>query len=73
MGHHWAILQALPEIMGPGAQGRADYLDHCRTKRNVTEYDRAGQISDAEVQSFRDDLLSWLGSHHPALLPEKPG
>jgi len=79
-GHHWAILQALPEIVGPEAQGRADYLDHCRTKRNVTEYDQAGQISDAEVEeilaevrSFRDDLLSWLRSHHRTLLPKAYG
>ncbi|MDH7498987.1 MAG: hypothetical protein QHH30_01200 [candidate division NC10 bacterium] len=77
MGHHWAILQALPEIMGPEAQGRADYLEHCRTKRNVTEYDRAGAVSEIEVEeilrearTFRADLLDWLRGHHPGLMPK---
>ena len=44
-GHHWAIIHVLPEIMGTGSQNRADYLNNCRSKRNVTEYDRAGEIS----------------------------
>lgn len=75
--HHWATLKALPEIMGPQVQARADYLDGCRSKRNVTDYDRAGEISEteaneilAEAQAFRSDLLAWLRAHHAALLPK---
>jgi len=26
-GHHWATFHVLPEILGPAAQARADYLD----------------------------------------------
>lgn len=75
--HHWATLQALSEIMGPQTQARADYLDGCRSKRNVTDYDRAGEISETEAKEilkearvFRADLLTWLRAHHPALLPK---
>lgn len=74
-GHHWATLLVLPEIMGPQMQARADYLNNCRSKRNVTDYDRAGEVSEAEVQeilaearAFRADLMEWLGTNHPGLL-----
>ena len=74
-GHHWATLQVLPEIMGSKAEERRDYLDACRTKRNVADYDRAGEISEGEVseildevQKFRADLLEWLRTRHPHLL-----
>ena len=32
-----------------------DYLDNCRRKRNVSEYDAAGTISEKEV----NDLLAF--------------
>src|SRR3989338_6698934 len=74
-GHHWATLHVLPEIMGSKAQNRRDYLDACRTKRNVADYDRAGEIWEIEVteildevRNFRSDLLEWLRTHHPHLL-----
>lgn len=75
-GHHWVTLHALPAIVGPQAQARTDYLDSCRAKRNVTDYDRAGEISTQEaeelveeVRAFRSDLLAWLERCHPGLLP----
>jgi len=75
-GHHWATFHVLPEILGPDAQARVDYLDGCRAKRNVSDYDRAGAISEQElveltdeVRGFQRDTLEWLRTHHPALLP----
>jgi hypothetical protein len=63
--------------MGSQAQTRADYLDNCRAKRNVSDYDRAGEISDSELrelmaegQAFRRDLLAWLRANHAALVPK---
>ena len=74
-GHHWATFHVLPEMMGPQVQTRADYFNNCRAKRNVGDYDRAGEISEheveeilAEVQIFREELFAWLRKHHPALL-----
>ncbi len=40
---HYRTLQSLPLILGSGRQDDADYLDTCRTKRNQTEYDDAGE------------------------------
>lgn len=76
-GQHWATFNVLPEVMGPQEQARADYLDHCRSKRNVADYDRAGEVSGedveeiiAEVREFRAGLLSWMQKKHPRLLPK---
>jgi hypothetical protein len=41
---HYRTLQAITLILGPERQGDADYLDQCRAKRNITEYDSVGQI-----------------------------
>ena len=75
-GHHWATFHVLPEIMGPQTQARADYFDSCRSKRNVTDYDRAGEISAhdadeilAEARVFREELLDWLKKNHARLVP----
>jgi hypothetical protein len=77
-GHHWVTLHVLPEIMGPRAATRTHYLDGCRTKRNITDYDRVGEISTAEVsgilqevRAFRADVLAWLSARHPSLLPKQ--
>jgi len=50
---HFRIIQALPLVMGDRFSVIGAYLDHCRRKRNISEYDAAGTISDKEV----DDLL----------------
>jgi hypothetical protein len=64
----------LPEVMGKEYSDMADYLDLCRTKRNVGTYDRGGQISRAEAEElisevirFRDEVQGWLEEHHPEL------
>ncbi|WP_336248263.1 hypothetical protein [Methanothrix soehngenii] len=45
----------------------ADYLDACRKKRNETEYDFAGNVSEDEVQELLDfcqelkiEVKAWL-------------
>ncbi len=62
------------EFTGPDAQERADYLDACRQKRNVADYDCAGMVSEAETAElteeallFRDDVRHWLRKRHPEL------
>ena len=77
-GHHWATLHDLPEIMGPQVQARSDFFDSCRSKRNITDCDRSGAISNHEVEeirtevlAFRDELLSWLEKNHPTFLPKR--
>ena len=55
-------------------RSRADYFDMCRTKRNITDYDRAGEISEheanellPEVKNFKQEVEDWLRLHYPKL------
>ena len=66
---------AFPVILGKEKEADARYLDICRTKRNVAEYDRVGSITDTEareliqfVLGFRGDVVAWLKEKHPDLL-----
>ena len=74
-GHHWMTFKLLPEVMGDEYADLADYLDLCRTKRNVGAYDRGGRMSKAEVEElilevlkFQNAVLDWLRSNHPELV-----
>lgn len=53
----------------------ADYLENCRRKRNVVEYNRVGEASEAdadELVKFGEELMTevrkWLASKHPELV-----
>jgi len=72
---HYRTLAALPEILGNARKADAKYLDDCRKKRNIVEYDYAGgaSASDADeliafVKGFKDDVITWLQQHHPKVL-----
>ena len=50
------------------------YIDGCRIKRNASEYDFAGGVSDTDadgllktVQQFGIDAEAWVKTHHPTL------
>jgi hypothetical protein len=73
---HYRTLQALPLILGDARKDDADYLDACRAKRNIVEYDMAGQASAEEAGELvaftgqlRTDVLAWLRKKHPSLCP----
>jgi uncharacterized protein (UPF0332 family) len=72
--HHYRTLAAMPEILGRARKADAKYLDDCRKKRNIAEYDYAGgaSASDADeliafIKGFKDDVITWLKDHHPDL------
>jgi hypothetical protein len=72
---HYRTIQALPLILGPGYRADADYLDACRKKRNIVEYDYVGGATEDEaselaayVMELREKVLDWLHQHHPQLL-----
>ena len=53
--------------MGSEYYTLADYFDSCRSKRNITDYDYAGAISELEAQElieeaedFLNVVLSWM-------------
>ncbi len=69
---HYRTLAALPEILGEAKKPDAEYLDDCRKKRNIVEYDYAGGASESDadeliefVKQFRDEVITWLTKKHP--------
>jgi hypothetical protein len=73
---HYRVIQALPLAMGIDFAVVRDYLDNCRRKRNVSEYDAAGTISEKEVSDLLDLVIDlknqvkeWLKDNHPDLIP----
>ena len=72
---HYRTIQALPLILGKNRTDDAEYLDACRSKRNIAEYDYAGAVTKQEADeliSFTEDLKkdvqTWLKKNHPKLL-----
>jgi hypothetical protein len=77
---HYRTIQALPLILGPRRKADADYLDACRGKRNVLEYDRAGGATAEDARELieftrdlREAVTAWLEKEHIELLlpPDK--
>ncbi|MDW7773772.1 MAG: hypothetical protein SCH71_12870 [Desulfobulbaceae bacterium] len=71
---HYRTILAMPEILGREMQNDAQYLDTCRKKRNIVEYDQIGVISDTEAeellqfaQMLREKVITWLKKNHPQL------
>jgi uncharacterized protein (UPF0332 family) len=74
-GHHFTVFQAMKGIMGSSIYKLIDYFDSCRAKRNMTDYDYAGGISDLEArelikeaEGFLEITLDWLKANYPNLL-----
>ena len=75
---HYRTLQALPIILGTEKEDDADYLDTCRAKRNVVEYDYIGGATDSDadelilfVKSLKSQVLDWLIKKHPELYEKR--
>ncbi|MDY6973151.1 MAG: hypothetical protein SV775_12580 [Thermodesulfobacteriota bacterium] len=71
---HYRTIQALPLILGKERKDDAEYLDSCRSKRNIVEYDYIGAVTgnDADelidfVKELKSDVLDWLKKNHPEL------
>jgi len=68
---HYRTIQALPLVLGEERKNDAQYLDTCRTKRNILEYDYAGGITEDDadeliklVKALKKDIIGWLKIHH---------
>lgn len=75
---HYRTIQALPLMLGKERKGDAEYLDSCRSKRNIVEYDYVGGVTghDADeliefVKELKADVLEWLNNNHPELVFQK--
>ncbi len=72
---HYRTIAALPLVLGDRWKDEADYLDTCRRKRNIAEYDRAGVVTEqdaSELAAFcldlRREVEDWLRKNHADLL-----
>lgn len=75
---HHRTIQALSLILGPNREADVDYLDACRGKRNMVEYEHVGGVTNNNVselieftEELRGDVIEWLQQHHPNLLPPR--
>ena len=71
-GEHYRVIQSLTLTMGETYAEMRDYLDACRNKRNISDYDHAGNISEHEVEELigaanelYDDVNRWARIHFP--------
>jgi hypothetical protein len=72
--HHYRIIQSLAFTIGAGKE-LVIQLDQFRKKRNISDYERAGMVSDLEAnemialaEKLRKHVLNWLHSNQPELL-----
>lgn len=72
--NHYRTIAALPLVLGDARKADADYLESCRRKRNVVEYDRVGGVSDADAEELTEfvaeltvQVQAWLKIRHPEL------
>jgi len=75
--NHYRVIQALPLVMGKGYTSACAYFDNCRRKRNVSEYNAVGTISETEAKdlltsakNFRNEVLEWLKHEYSSLLSD---
>ena len=68
-------LYTLPLILGSERKNDVDYLDSCRKKRNIVEYDYIGGVTTDNaleliefVKELKDDVEAWLTREHPELI-----
>ena len=74
---HYRTLLALPLILGPERKNDADYLNSCRMKRNIVEYDYVGGATNADaneliefVRDLKRDVINWLEKTHPEFIDD---
>lgn len=71
---HYRTIQSLPLILGAQRKKDAAYLDACRSKRNIVEYDYIGGVTEDDaselitfVKELKDEVETWLEQEHPRL------
>ena len=72
---HYRTIQALPLILGKDRKKDAEYIDACRSKRNIVEFDYVGAATEQDadeliefVVEMEKDVREWLKEHHPDLI-----
>ncbi len=73
--HHYHTFEFLREALGSKYDNLIDYFDACRSKRNRTDYDAAGEISETEVAELIEEAnkfykfsKDWISKKYPQYL-----
>jgi hypothetical protein len=74
--HHRLTFERFGQLAAGRWAQTADYLQHCRRRRNTSAYVVAGTISNAEsaellkaATQLRDEVIAWLRRERPGLHP----
>ncbi len=72
-GHHQATFEAIELAIGPPAATYSAFLDMCRRKRNMVDYDMSGVATEAEVEQLINETKAflalaetWISQHYAA-------
>jgi len=72
--HHRLSFVRLGELAGGRWASAANYLQHCRVRRNRSMYDLAGSISSTEARELRvqaerllAEVINWSRTERPGL------
>jgi len=75
-GHHYRVIQSLAYTI-KAEPALIKQLDKFRQKRNISDYERAGMVTEQEVgamillaEELRNMVTFWLKKNHPELLQE---
>ena len=73
--HHYRVIQSLQLTLGSEHRADIEYLEACRRKRNIIEYEIPGAATEENarelidfVTHFKIVVIDWLSKHHPQLL-----
>jgi len=74
--HHYRVIQSLVFTIGSDAR-LVRQFDQFRKKRNISVYEMAGLVSEAEAEEMKElagELMElvrvWLKNNYPQLLPD---
>ena len=67
---HYRIIQSITLTLGSDFKETVIYLNACRTKRNISDYESTGTISESEVgeliknvEELFSDVKNWVRKH----------
>lgn len=72
--HHYRVIQSLAFTIGASTD-LVDQMDSFRKKRNISDYERAGAVSEQETRemlrlakTLRETVTTWLKANHSELI-----
>ncbi len=75
--HHYRVIQSLAITIGVD-KGLIQRMDQFRKKRNISDYERAGLVSEREAEEMetlardlRKKVAEWFKTNHPHLVKVK--